>query len=306
MRAKGSDRSYVLITAAYNEERFIDRTINSILAQTLLPLRWVIVSDGSTDRTDEIVQGYCARHDFIRLLRVDRAECRSVTRKVNALTVAYKEVQDVAYDFVGNLDADVSLGRDYFEILLKRFGLDKTLGIAGGFIYEESQGSFRSRLSNSARSVAHAAQMVRRECYEAMGGYVGLKYGGEDWCAEISARMCGWTVTAFPDLKVMHYRTTGAADRVLSHCFRQGKMDFSVGSYPAFEFFKCARRVPERPIGIGSLVRFIGFCWGYVRREPRLVRPEFVAFLRTEQKRRLKDFLNKDGTRATPSMSSSK
>jgi hypothetical protein len=152
-------------------------------------------------------------------------------------------------------------------------------------------------MSNNVRSVAHAAQMVRRECYETIGGYVGLKYGGEDWCAEVKARMRGWKVTSFSDLKVMHHRPTGAADRVFRHCFRQGKMDFSVGSHPIFELVKCARRVFERPIGIGCLLRLAGFWLAYVQREPRLVCPEFISFLRNEQKNRLKLLFS--NTRAT-------
>jgi hypothetical protein len=161
------------------------------------------------------------------------------------------------------------------------------LGISGGMIYEKRGGEFKSRLSNSVTSVAHAAQLVRRECYRAIGGYRALKYGGEDWCAEVSARMRGWRVEATPNLKVLHHRPTGAVDRPLRHCFREGKMDFSVGSHPLFEVFKCARRIPERPAVIGALLRFIGFWSGYTTNEPRLVSPEFVSFLRHEQKRRL-------------------
>ena len=279
---------YVLLSAAYNEERFISSTIQSVISQTVLPARWVIVSDGSTDRTDEIVRAYCERHAFMRLLRVDSTQRRGVLRKVNALKLAYREVQDLDYEFLANLDADVSFHDRYFETLLERFQADPALGISGGLIQEERGGEFKGRLSNNTRSVAHAAQLVRRVCYEAIGGYVALKYGGEDWCAEVNARMRGWKVKAFADLRVMHHRPTGTADRLVSHCFRQGKMDYSVGSHPAFELVKCARRVPERPVALGAMARLGGFFWSCVKREPRLVSPEFVRFLRNEQKGRLK------------------
>jgi glycosyltransferase involved in cell wall biosynthesis len=279
---------YVLLTAAYNEEKFISRTIESVISQTVLPLRWVIVSDGSADHTDEIVRDYGARHAFIRLLRVDSAQPRGVIRKVNALTLAYREMNDLEYEFLANLDADVSFHDRYFETLLDRFRLDPALGISGGLIYEERGGIFKGRLSNNVRSVAHAAQLVRRVCYEAIRGYLPLKYGGEDWCAEVNARMRGWKVKAFADLKVMHLRPTGAADRMMNHCFRQGRMDFSVGSHPAFELLKCARRIPEWPVAIGAIARFGGFCWSYARKESREVSPEFVRFLRNEQRQRLK------------------
>jgi biofilm PGA synthesis N-glycosyltransferase PgaC len=284
-------KRYVLLTAAYNEEQFIGQTIESLLLQTVLPARWVIVSDGSSDRTDEIVRGYCSRYPFIRLLRIESDRARGVIRKVNALNLAYANMQDLEYECVANLDADVSCDPRYFETLLKWLALEPTLGITGGLVYEERGGVFKGRLSNSVRSVAHAAQIVRKECYEQIGGYAPLEFGGEEWHAEVSARMRGWTVKALPELKVLHNRPTGGADSVMRHRFREGKMDHSVGSYPGFELLKCVRRVPERPFGIGALVRLAGFCWSHVRNEPRLVSLEFMNFLRTEQKNRLKALL---------------
>lgn len=279
---------YVLLTAAYNEERFIGPAIESVISQSVLPLRWVIVSDGSTDRTDDVVRGYSARHAFIRFLRIDSAEPRGVVRKVNALKLAYREMQDLEHDFLANLDADVSLQSRYFETLLDRFRDNPKLGISGGLIYERRGGTFKQRVSNNERSVAHAAQAVRRVCYEEIGGYLSLKHGGEDWCAEVNARMKGWQVNAFADLKVAHHRPTGAADRLIWHRFRQGMMDFSVGSHPAFELLKCARRIAERPVAIGAVARLGGFCWLYAKKEPKAVSPEFASFLRNEQTQRLR------------------
>jgi glycosyltransferase involved in cell wall biosynthesis len=287
-RAKEDISRYALLTSAHNEELLIGKTIESVISQTIVPVRWVIVSDGSTDHTDEIVRSYCVRYPFIRYFRLEQHESRGTISKVNALTFAYKDLQDVEYDLVGNLDADVSFGDVYFEMLLKQFQLNPSLGIGGGLIYEEIGGEFRSRISNSITSVAHAAQLVRRQCYEGIGQYVALKYGGEDWYAEINARMLGWCVQAFPDLRVMHHRPTGGADWVLRHRFGEGKMDYSVGSHPAFELLKCVRRVPESPIALGAFARFIGFCWSYVGSEGRLVSPEFVNYLRREQKYKIK------------------
>lgn len=290
---------YVLLTAAYNEESFIVRTIDSVVAQTVPPARWIIASDGSTDRTDDIVRRCAFRHDFIRLLRVERTHARGATSKVNALTQAYKQLANVGYEFIGNLDADVSLQPFYFETLLGKFRRNPLLGIAGGLIHEQRRGRFKGRLSNSSKSVAHAGQLLRRDCYEAIGGYFSLAYGGEDWCAEVNARMRGWVVEAFADLPIMHYRPTGGGDHLLRHRFREGKMDFSLGSHPVFELFKCMRRIPESPSLVGAFLRLAGFCWSYASNQPKLVSPEFVSFLRSEQKRRLKvlfgDFSNPAG-----------
>lgn len=283
---------YVILTSAYNEERFIEQTIKSVVSQTVPPIRWVIVSDGSTDHTDDIVRNYCAVHKFIRLLRQDSADPHSVVRKARALNLAYEELHNVEYEFLANLDGDVSFDSRYFEMLLERLHHNSALGIAGGVIQEEHKGSFKDRKSNNVRSVAHAAQIVRRECYKNIGGYMPLKYGGEDWCAEVNARMQGWTVNAFTDLKVKHHRRTGAADTAMRHHFRAGMMDFSVGSLPAFELLKCARRIPEWPVAIGAAARLVGFCWSYASNKPRLVSSEFVTFLRNEQRQRLKFIRN--------------
>ncbi len=278
---------YVLMTAAYNEEANIGKTIESVLSQTLLPNRWVIVSDGSMDRTDEIVESYSKQHDFIRFERVKRAPGRSFGSKVRALQTASKLLYDAPHDFIGNLDADVSIEPCYFEKLIACFQKRPSLGLAGGFVCEETDGEFRSRRSNRLYSVAHAAQMMRRECYEAIGGYAVLEYGGEDWHAQTSARMKGWEAEAFPALRIFHHRHTGEGDNLLRHKFRQGRMDYSFGSDPLFEVLKCAERLPEAPFFLGSLSRLAGFLWSWTRGEGRPVSDEFITFLRAEQRTKM-------------------
>jgi poly-beta-1,6-N-acetyl-D-glucosamine synthase len=285
--------SYVLTTAAYNEESNIEKTIKSVLAQTLLPVRWVIVSDGSVDRTDEIVEKYEKRHSFIRFLRMVRNPGRSFGSKVRALHAGNELLKDAVYDYIGNLDADVSVAAPYFEELIARLNGRPLLGIAGGFVVEEVNGEFRDRRSNRVYSIAHAAQLVRRECYEAIGGYAVLQYGGEDWHAQTSARMKGWEAEAFPELKIFHHRHTGEGDNLLRHKFRQGRMDYSLGSDPLFEILKCAERLPEKPFLVGNITRLAGFLWAWAHRDRRPVSDEFVAFLRHEQKQKLQSLLGR-------------
>ena len=287
---RGQTAEYCLMTAAYNEEENIARTIESVLSQTLLPKRWVIVSDGSVDRTDEIINAYAEKHTFIRFLRMKRAPGRSFGRKVLALRAGGELLEDLEFDFIGNLDADVSVQPTYFEDLIARFDSTSSLGIVGGFVCEESDGEFRSRRANRVYSVAHAAQLVRRECYEAIGGYAVLEYGGEDWHAQVSAQIKGWTVAAFPELKILHHRHTGEADNLVRHKFRQGRMDYSFGSHALFEVLKCLQRMPEKPFIIGGSARLIGFLWAYIRRDQRPVSDEFVAFLRKEQRHKMLNF----------------
>jgi glycosyltransferase involved in cell wall biosynthesis len=285
--------TYVLMTAAYNEEANIEKTIESVLSQTLLPGRWVIVSDGSVDRTDEIVQQYAKKHNFIHFLRVVRAPGRSFGSKVRALHAGYEILKDVGHDFIGNLDADVSVKPSYFEDLIARIVERPALGVAGGFVVEEASGEFRDRKQNRVYSVAHAAQVIRRECYEVIGGYAVLEYGGEDWHAQTCAKMKGWEVEAFPELKIFHHRHTGEGDNLLRHKFRQGRMDYSLGSDVLFEVLKCIERLSERPFFSGSFARLAGFSWSAIRRESRPVSSEFISFLRREQKQRVRSLLKR-------------
>jgi biofilm PGA synthesis N-glycosyltransferase PgaC len=292
---KPASRPYVLMTAAYNEEAYIERTIQSILTQTHLPRRWVIVSDGSVDGTDEIVRSFARKHEFISFLRNERSPGRSFGSKVAALRHGSKLLESVGFEFIGNVDADVSVGSSYFEDLIARFELDPKLGLAAGFVCEKDRDNYESRSINRVHSVAHAAQLVRRECYEAIGGYAVLEYGGEDWCAQISARMRGWTAEAFPELQILHHRPTGTADNLLRSKFREGRSDYSFGSDPLFEVLKCLRRLPERPFVIGGIARFAGFTWSYLRRDKRPVGPEVVTFLRNEQRQRLFSIFHRVG-----------
>ena len=285
--------TYVLMTAAYNEETFIERIMQSVLAQTSLPKRWVIVSDNSIDRTDQIVERYASQHDFIRLLHLTRAPGRNFGSKVIALQKAHKLLEGVEYDFIGNVDADVSLDRFYFEDLINHFQQHPGLGLAGGFLYEDSGSGYHSLRINDVRNVCHAAQLVRRECYDAIGGYAVLKYGGEDWYAQTCARMKGWQVEALPQLKIFHHRHTTGGSSPLSNAFRQGRQDYSFASAPLFELIKCLRRIPERPYLGHTLARLAGFLWSYLCREPRAVDGDFASFLRREQIGRLSHLLSR-------------
>jgi biofilm PGA synthesis N-glycosyltransferase PgaC len=290
--------SYVLMSAAHNEEADIERTIQSVLAQTIRPKRWLIVSDNSTDRTDEIVQRYADQYDFIRFHRVTRAPGRNFASKIVALRTGEHLVKDVSYDFIGNMDSDLSVEPSYFEDLMRQFELNPRLGLAGGYVYEEKDGVFQSRSGNRIHSIAHAAQLVRRECYEAFGGYAVLKYGGEDWHAQESVRMNGWDAESIPALKIFHHRPTGAVGGHLRSDYRLGKLDYSFGTFLIFELIKCILRFREKPFLLASIVRMSGFMDSYLRREPFQVPAELAAFLRKEQKDRMLSYFRGPGSRA--------
>lgn len=296
--------NYVLITAAYNEEKHIERTIQSVVSQTLLPRKWVIVSDGSTDRTDTIAKKYADRHSFIELYRINADHPRNFAAQVNAINAGYRQLNGLKFEFVANLDADIEVEPGYYQALLNRMQDNPSLGLVGGFVYEDHGKGFRNRRTNSHQAVAHAVQFFRRECYDAIGGYIPLKYGGPDWVAEVMVRQRGWHVRAFPDLVVRHYRPSASADGFVRGWYRQGLMDYSLGSVPLFEIVKCLRRIPERPFFIGALARMAAFGVSYVVRAPRLVTPEFMRYLRQEQHQRLHAMirLGSEATGWTPSL----
>jgi poly-beta-1,6-N-acetyl-D-glucosamine synthase len=283
---------YVLVTAAYNEEKFIENLIRSVVAQTLQPLRWVIVSDGSTDRTDEIVRSYAAECSFIRLHQITEDHPRNFAAQVHAINSGFAQLRDIYFDFVGNLDADITLEPTYFSALLRKFDADPTLGLAGGYVCEKHRGEFLPRKTNNPESVAHAVQLFRLRCWEQLGCiYVPLPFGGPDWLAEVTSRMNGWTVKSFTDLPVHHHRPTGGVEGWLKAEYRLGNLDYAMGAHPLFELFKIVRRLPGRPYIIRPLVRLFAFVEASVRKKGRCVPKELVAFLRREEMARIKIFL---------------
>ena len=283
------ENSYVLVSAAYNEGKYIENTILSVISQDVRPALWIIVSDGSTDETDAIVKKFAVSHEFIRLHRMTEDHPRNFEAQVHAINAGMGQIHTERFGFIGNLDADITFEPSYFRLLLGKFHQNPGLGLAGGAIYEKcSDGSFKYRRGNRVTSVAHGVQLFRRECFMALGGaYRPLPYGGPDAYAETEARMKGWDVESFPELKAFHHRRTGSAGGVLRHCFLQGKMDYSLGSSPLFEIIKLLGRVGIKPYA-GPLSRLSGFVYSYLRGEKRAVSKQFIEYLRQEQMRKLR------------------
>ncbi|MGB6194266.1 MAG: glycosyltransferase family 2 protein, partial [Terracidiphilus sp.] len=250
--------SYVLISPARNEEQFIELTLQSMIAQTHLPLRWVIVSDGSTDRTDEIVRSYAARHPWIELLRMPERTERHFAGKVYAFNAGYDRVRALNFDVVGNLDADTSFEPDHFAFLLGRMRDHAELGVAGA-PFREDGFQYDYRFS-SIENVWGGCQLFRRQCYEAIGGYMPLKGGCIDHVAVLSARYHGWKTRTFPERVCMHHRKMGTAQvGNLSARFRLGVKDHSVGNHPLWEASRTVYQMARRPFIVGGLALGAGY-----------------------------------------------
>jgi glycosyltransferase involved in cell wall biosynthesis len=279
--------AYVLITPARNEEEFIEQTIRSIISQTVLPRRWVIVSDGSTDRTDAIVESYLADHAWIRLVRMPARTERHFAGKAGAFKAGYETVADLEYDIIGNLDADVSFEPDYIEYLISKFSENPKLGVAGTNRWEGLL-VYDYRFS-SVEDVAGACQLFRHECYDDIGGYQPVKGGGIDALAVFTARMKGWETRTFTDKYLIHHRPQGTASgrRWMVH-FHDGRRDYMLGGHPLWQVFRAVYRMRRRPYIVGGVLLFAGYIWSMITRIERPASEDLIRFRRQEQMSRLK------------------
>lgn len=282
---------YVLITAAKNEEDFIEKTIKAVLSQTVKPVKWVIVSDGSTDKTDVIVSHYAAKHQFISLIRTEGDPERNFGSKAKAVNYGYQTSKNKNFDFIGNLDADISFSPTYYEDIMKKFKQNEKLGLAGGVRFDLVNGRFR-RVVSSDNSVGGPFQFFRKECFEKIGGYIPLQYGGIDAAAEIMVRMFNWEVRSFKEIKVYHYRRTGSSGRnVIRTNLNAGIRDYLLGYHPVFEIVRNVRRITNRPFFFGSAFLLAGYFSASIKKMVRPVPQEFISFLRKEQITRLQNSL---------------
>ena len=283
---------YVLITPARNEAQFIELTIKSVVAQTIRPIKWMIVSDGSTDGTDDIVRKYAADHPWIELMRAPERTERHFAGKVHAFNAGYEGVRNLEYGAIGSMDADISFDEEFFSFLLTKLAGDPGLGLVGAPFRETTTSQTYDYRFVSIEHVSGCCQLFRRGCFEQVGGYLPVKAGGIDHIAVITARMKGWKTRTFPEKFCIHHRDIGSAQSgVLTSRFKYGGRDYALGSHPLWEVFRAAYQMTKRPFVIGGLMLLCGYSWALIRRAERPVSPELVAFHRAEQMRRLRTFV---------------
>jgi len=285
--------SYVLITPARNEAEFIGLTIESVLAQTVRPIKWVIVSDGSTDATSDIVRRYAVQHGWIELLELPERAERHFAGKAAAVNAGWARVAGLDYAVIGNLDADVSFQKDYLAFLLSKFAENPRLGVAGT-PYLEQNGLHDARYKNPEH-VSGACQMFRRECFEAIGGYSSVRSGGIDFIALLSARAMRWETKTFRERACIHHRHVGSGQHanVYRRLLHLGTKDYLLGSHPVFEIFRSVYRMKNRPYFIGGALMLIGYASAMLRRDERTMPEELIEHRRRDQIQRLKAVLRR-------------
>jgi glycosyltransferase involved in cell wall biosynthesis len=280
-------RRYIIITPVRNEEKHLRETIDSVAGQTIRPVRWVIVNDGSTDSTGRIVDEAALKFDWISVVhRADRGFRRSGGGVVETFYDGYKLVENEPWDFLAKLDGDLSFAPDYFEKCFQQFADDPKLGIGGGEICVRQGGEIQvESKGDPAFHVRGATKIYRQDCWRAIGGL--LRETGWDTYDEVKANMLGWKTRTFNGLALIHHRETGGADGTWKNWVKNGRANYIVGYHPLFMFFKCVRRLAERPYGVVAAGLWYGYMTGYFSRTTRQQDPEVIRYIRREQMRRL-------------------
>jgi glycosyltransferase involved in cell wall biosynthesis len=283
----------LLITPARNEEGNIERTISAVVGQTIRPVKWIIINDGSTDATPEIVERYAGAYDWIERVDMPAHRDRSFAAKAHCLNAAWRRIGTFDYAVIGNVDADVTFEEDYLEFLLRRFAENPKLGVAGTPFREAGGYNSASDSFEGANHVAGGCQLFRKACFEDVGGYVPNKAGGVDWIAVTTARMKGWQTQSFGEKYFLHHRSLGTAERSrLGMLYSYGEKDYYLGGSPLWEICRVAYRLGKRPRVFGGLAVGLGFMAAAIRRTERPVSEELIRFHRAEQMKKLKAILS--------------
>ena len=278
---------YVVITPIRNEEEHLQRTIESISAQSITPQEWIIVDDGSTDESAKIALAATRQHKWIRVIqRQDRGFRKPGGGVIEAFYDGYRQIKADDWQALVKLDGDLSFGPDYFENCLRRFELDAKLGIGGGTVSKMVNNALVPEApGDPSFHVRGATKIYKRDCWEAIGGLILAP--GWDTVDEYKANMLGWVTYTFPELKLRHHRAAGGAEGTWKNCVKNGLANYVAGYHPLFMIMKCVQRSLTRPYGMVGLGLLVGFFSGYIKHVARVNDRELIRYLRQQQLRRL-------------------
>ncbi|BFU93465.1 MAG: glycosyl transferase family 2 [Nitrospira sp.] len=273
--------TYVVISPVRDEMAHIEKTIQSMVAQTTLPTQWIIVNDGSTDDTRQIINRYVAKCAWIKAIhRENRGFRKSGGGVIEAFNEGYRALATSEWDFLVKFDGDLSFDTDYFEKCFKYFAVEPMLGIGGGDVYHDIDGSLIVE-KNPRFHVRGATKIYRKACWDALGGLI--QAPGWDTLDEVKANMLGWTTHSFPDLKLIHHKYTGSADGTWGGWVKNGRANYIAGYHPLFMAVKCLKRSFQRPYLISALGLFYGFIAGYLKGVQQAPDPALIRYLRNQQ-----------------------
>jgi glycosyltransferase involved in cell wall biosynthesis len=278
----------VIISPIRNEEIFISKVIESMVNQTIKPIEWLIVNDGSSDGTLEVVKEATKKYAWIHVEdKSDRGKRSVGPGVVEAFYYGYERLHTQNYDFIGKMDGDITFGPKYFETLISLFRNDRYLGAASGKPFLELKGKLiEERISNEM--VAGQINFYRRQCFEDIGGFVREVHW--DGIAYHRARMKGWRTLSLihPDLNFIHQRQMGSSYQgILTGRLRWGRGQYFMGTHPLYIFAIGLYRVLERPFVLGGIFIVLGYFKSMIENIPRYDDLDFRRSLHAWQMSRL-------------------
>lgn len=279
---------YAVVSPMKNEEKYVTGTLESMTSQTIKPVEWVIVNDGSADRSAEIVNGVAAKNSWIRMLDVaglgDRLPEHYGGHVVDLFYEGLRFLKTADFDFVVKLDCDVSFAPDFFETLLSAFDKTEKLGISSGIAFARINGVLQEEKSAPSHTLG-ATKVYRRECFADIGGLVPSM--GWDGIDEVKARMKGWEAWPIRELIVHHHRPEGAALGLMASGVERGKGSYFMGYHPLFIIARVLRRMLRPGFFADGIGMLVGYFTSLARHDDRIADPEFIRFLQKQQLRKL-------------------
>lgn len=283
-------RSYLVVSPCRNEAAYMRRTLDSVAAQSARPALWVIVDDGSTDATPDILAEYAARHDWIRVVQKPDRGHRAVGPGV--IEAFYAGLDTVSLDdfaYLCKLDLDLDLPPRYFEILMDRMQANPRIGTCSGKAYLRTRtGALVSEGVSDELSLG-MTKFFSVACFRQIGGFVREVMWDAIDCH--TARMQGWTPVSWddPDLRFEHLRPMGSSDKsIFTGRRRHGFGQYYMGTDPLFLIASAINKMRQRPFVLGGLAILQGYFGAMLRGAPRHDDPELTAFIRAYQRRALR------------------
>ena len=279
----------VIISPVRDESKYLRLTMDSMVAQTVRPVEWILVDDGSTDATPDIVREYAEKYPFIRLVpRQDRGFRKLGGGVVAAFDFGKERILHADYRYIAKLDGDMSFGPRYLETMMAMFDSDPKLAAVSGKVYREEDGRYVEE-RHIEEQVAGQFKLYRRDAFEDIGGFVQhLSWDGIDIH---QARFKGWRTLSFYDADawLWHHRIMGSSDRsIYVGRMRWGRGNWTMGYHPLYAVAAGVNRMGEKPMFIGGFLMIVGYFWSALRGVPRYDNPEFRRQLRAWQMARLK------------------
>ena len=286
---KNSEK-YVIISPVRNEEKYLPQTIESIIGQTIQPLEYLIVDDGSRDSTPSIIRKASQAHPWIKYLgRPDRGKRKVGPGVIEAFYDGYNALENKNYDFICKMDGDLTVGSTYFEHLFGKFNQDPYLGSSSGKLYLDLGNGKLVEERISDESVLGGMLLLRRKCFEDIGGFV--RQVMWDGIAFHRARMEGWRTRSFRDHELMIYdhRIMGSSYKNIYHGrLRWGWGQYFMGTHPVYILAIGLYRTLERPFILGGILILLGYMKGWITRSKRYQYPGFRRSLNAWQLERLR------------------